>query len=201
MKLTEKQKAFLSYISQYIREWGRSPSFEEICSHFGFSSFNTVTTYLKALEQKGYIRLPQKKNQKRAIEVISPVETKRFEFPLLGKVAAGKPIEAVEDVTAIEVPPSMIGSGDYFVLQVKGDSMKEDGILEGDFVVVRKQPMAENGETVVVLINNEATVKKYYKRKNHVELRPAHTGMESILVKEGDLRIEGRVVGVMRHYK
>ncbi len=129
------------------------------------------------------------------------METRRFEFPLLGRVAAGKPIEAVEDVAGIEVPPSMIGSGDYFVLQVKGDSMKEDGILEGDFVVVRKQPMAENGETVVVLINNEATVKKYYKRENHVELRPAHPGMESILVKEGDLRIEGRVVGVMRHYK
>ncbi len=201
MKLTEKQKGFLGYISRYIRDWGRSPSFEEICSHFGFSSFNTVTTYLKALERKGYVRLPQKKNQKRAIEVISPVETKRFEFPLLGRVAAGKPIEAVEDVAGIEVPPSMIGSGDYFVLQVKGDSMKEDGILEGDFVVVRKQPTAENGETVVVLINNEATVKKYYKRENHVELRPAHTGMESIVVREGDLHIEGRVVGVMRHYK
>ena len=201
MKLTEKQKGFLGYISRYIRDWGRSPSFEEICSHFGFSSFNTVTTYLKALERKGYVRLPQKKNQKRAIEVISPVETKRFEFPLLGRVAAGKPIEAVEDVAGIEVPPSMIGSGDYFVLQVKGDSMKEDGILEGDFVVVRKQPTAENGETVVVLINNEATVKKYYKRENHVELRPAHTGMESIVVREGDLHIEGGVVGVMRHYK
>jgi repressor LexA len=133
--------------------------------------------------------------------VISPVETRRFEFPLLGKVAAGKPIEAVEDVNAIEVPPSMVGTGDHFVLQVNGDSMKEDGIVEGDFVVVRKQPAAENGETVVALINNEATIKKYYKKKDHVELRPAHTGMESIRVKEGDLRIEGKVVGVMRFYK
>ena len=201
MKLTEKQKKFLGYVSQYIEDWGRSPSFEEICSHFGFRSYNTVTTYLKALEQKGYVRRPRKKNQKRAIQVISPVETRRFEFPLLGRVAAGKPIEAVEDVSAIEVPPSMVGSGDYFVLQVKGDSMKEDGILDGDFVVVRKQPAAENGETVVALINNEATVKKYYKRKNYVELRPAHTGMKSIRVKKGDLRIEGKVAGVMRYYK
>ncbi len=201
MKLTEKQKEFLGYISRYIEEWRQSPSFEEICSHFGFSSYNTVTTYLKALERKGYIRLPGKKNQKRAIEVISPVETRRFEFPLLGRVAAGKPIEAVEDVDVIEIPPSMAGVGDHFVLQVKGDSMKEEGILDRDYVVVRKQLTAENGETVVALVNNEATVKKYYKRKTYVELRPAHRGMKPIVVREGDLRIEGRVVGVMRYYK
>ena len=153
MKLTEKQKEFLSYISQYTEDWGRSPSFEEICFHFGFNSYNTVTTYLKALERKGYVRLPKKKNQKRAIEVISPVETRRFEFPLLGRVAAGKPIEAVEDIDVIEVPPTMVGSGDHFVLQVKGDSMKDDGLLSGDLVVVKKQPTAENGQTMVALIN------------------------------------------------
>ena len=128
MKLTEKQKEFLAYVSRYINEWGRPPSFEEICSHFHFSSYNTVTTYLKALERKGYIRLPQKKNQKRAIEVISPVETSRFELPLLGRVAAGKPIEAVEDVNTIEVPPFMRENGDCFVLQVKGDSMEDEAI-------------------------------------------------------------------------
>ena len=201
MKLTEKQKAFLGYVSRYMEEWGQSPSFEEICAHFGFGSYNTVTTYLKVLERKGYIRLPRKKNQKRAIEVISPVETRGFEFPLLGRVAAGKPIEAVEDVNAIEVPPSMTGGGDHFVLEVKGDSMKEDGILDGDYVVVRKQPTAENGETVVALINNEATVKRYYKREDHVELRPAHEDMAPFIVRGGDLRIEGKVVGVIRHYK
>lgn len=201
MKLTEKQKAFLGYVSQYIEQWGQSPSFEEICAHFGFTSYNTVTTYLRILERKGYIRLPRQKNLKRAIEVVSPVETRRFEFPLLGKVAGGKPIEAVQTVDVIEVPPSMIGRGDHFVLQVKGHSMKEEGILDGDFIVVRKQPTAENGDTVVALINNEATVKKYYKRKRSVELRPAHEGMKPIIVREGDLRIEGRVVGVMRHYR
>jgi len=164
MKLTKKQKEFLGYISLYRDEWGQSPSFDEICSHFGFNSYNTVTTYLKILERKGYIRLPDKKNRKRAVEIISPVEVKRFEFPLLGKVAAGKPIEAVENPDVIEVPP-------------------------------------ERGETVVALINNEATVKKYYKNIDHVELRPAHGDMESILVKEGELRIEGKVVGVIRYYK
>jgi len=201
MRLTEKQKAFLGYISRYTEDWGRSPSFEEIRSHFGFTSYNTVTTYLKTLERKGYIRLPRKKNQKRAIEVISPVETKRLESPLLGKVAAGKPIEAVEEIDVVEIPPSMLGKGDHFVLQVKGDSMKEDGILDGDFIVVRRQASAENGQTVVALINNEATVKKYYQREGYVELRPAHTGMEPFIIREGYLRIEGRVVGVMRHYK
>jgi repressor LexA len=201
MKLTDKQKIFLAYISRYVEDWGRSPSFDEICSEFGFGSYNTVTTYLKILQRKGYIRLPPAKNQKRAIEVIRPVETRRFESPLLGRVAAGKPIEAVEDVSAIEVPPSMIGGTDHFVLQVNGDSMQEDGILDGDFVVVKKQPTAENGETVVALIHNEATVKRYYRTEDHVELRPAHTGMESIRVTEGDLRIEGKVVGVIRYYR
>jgi repressor LexA len=133
--------------------------------------------------------------------VISPVETRRFEFPLLGRVAAGRPIEAVEEVDVIEVPPSMIRQGDHFVLQVKGDSMKEDGIFDGDFIVIRKQPVAENGEMVVALINNEATVKRFYKREQYVELRPAHTGMEPIIVKQEDLRIEGKIVGVIRHYK
>ncbi|MDL1988926.1 MAG: transcriptional repressor LexA, partial [Deltaproteobacteria bacterium] len=117
-----------------------------------------------------------------------------------GRVAAGKPIEAVEDVDVIEFPPSMVGSGEHFVLHVKGDSMKDDGILNGDFVVVRKQPTAENGETVVALVNNEATIKKYYKRKRDVELRPANEGMESIVVKQGDLRIQGKVVGVIRYF-
>lgn len=202
MKLTPKQKVVLGYIARYIEEWERSPSFDEICSEFGFRSYNTVTTYLKILERKGYIRLPREKNRKRAIEVISPVETRRFEFPLLGKVAAGKPIEAVENASAIEVPPSMVGKGgDYFVLQVKGTSMIEEGILSGDFVVVRKQPTAENGETVVALIENEATVKKYYRRRGHVELRPAHRGMKSIRVRKENFRIQGKVVGVVRYYK
>jgi repressor LexA len=201
VKLTEKQKEFLGFISRYRDEWGQTPSFGEICSHFGFNSNNTVTTYLKILERKGYIRLPNIKNQKRAIEVVSPVEAKSFELPLLGKVAAGKPIETIEQADVIEVPPSMLGRGDHFVLEVRGFSMEEEGIIDGDFVVVRKQGRAEQGETVVALINNEATVKKYYKNKDHVELRPAHEGMEPIRVKEGDVRIEGKVVGVIRYYR
>jgi len=199
MRLTPKQKQFLAYLVQYIERWGHAPSFEEIRGHFNFRSYNTVTTYLKILERKGYIRLPKQKNKKRAIEVIKPVEASSFELPLLGRVAAGKPIEAIGDNLTIEVPPSMAQGGDHFVLQVQGNSMEEEGILDGDYVVVRKQPTAEEGETVVAIIDNEATVKKYYKRKGYVELRPAHRGMQPIIVKEGEFRIEGKVVGVVRY--
>ena len=201
MKLTRRQKEVLSYISEYIDAWGKSPSFEEVCSHFGFSSYNTVSGYLDILEKKGYIRRPKEKNKKRAVEVISPVEARRFEFPLLGRVAAGAPIEAIEDVDVVEVPPSMANEGDCFVLQVKGVSMEEDGILDGDFVVVRKQATAKNGEIVVALVGGGATVKRYYHRKNYVELRPSHGEMPSIRVQSEDFRIEGKVVGVMRYYR
>jgi len=201
MQLTDKQKAVLAYIARYMDTWGQSPAFEDIRAAFGFRSYNTVTTYLRILERKGYLRRPRLKNQKRALEIVRPVETRRFELPLLGRVAAGKPLEAIETYSAIEVPPSMTGQGEHFVLQVRGDSMQEDGILDGDFVVVRRQPTAVNGETVVALIGNEATVKKYYRHQDAVELRPAHTGMAPIRVTAGDLRIEGKVVGVLRFYR
>ena len=205
MKLTDRQQAVLTYISEHIDRWQRSPSFDEICSHFGFASYNTVSTYLNLLEQKGYIRRPGGKNKKRAIEIISPVQTRRFsqkfEFPLLGRVAAGEPIEAIEDVDVVEVPPSMADKGECFVLQVKGVSMEEAGILDGDFVVVRKQATAKNGEIVVALVNNGVTVKRYYRRKDHVELQPSHGDMPSIRVQDESFRIEGKVVGVMRYYR
>lgn len=201
MGLTEKQEAFLAYLSGYLEEQGHAPSFQEICDRFGFASFNTVTSYLRALERKGYVRLPRQKNLKRAIQVVQPGEDRSFEFPLLGTVAAGRPIEALEDPQTVEVPPSMAGEGECFVLRVQGDSMEEEGILDGDLVVVRKQPFAENGEIVVALLHNEATVKKYYRRPDHVELRPAHRGMSSFRVQEEDFRIEGKVVGVMRYYR
>ena len=200
MKLTKKQKEFLDFIAHYTDEWGQSPTFDEICSNFGFNSYNTVTSYLKILDRKGYIRLSGK-NRKRGIEVIRPVEARRFEFPLLGKVAAGRPIEAIEDRDVIELPPSMVGSGEHFVLQVEGDSMVDDGILDGDYVVVRRQSTAENGATVVAIVENEATVKRYYRTKDRVELRPAREGMKSFWFRKGNLRIEGKVVGVVRYFR
>ncbi len=199
MRLSKKQRDFLEYISGYIEQWGTSPSFEEICSHFGFRSYNTVTTYLRILERKGYIRLPARKNLKRSLEVVRPLETRRREIPLLGTVAAGRPIEAVEDKRGIEVPSSMLGRGDYFVLRVRGESMEDDGILDGDLVVVRSQGVAENGDTVIALIGNDATIKRYYRREDHVELKPAHKAMASIRAAPEDVMIRGKVVGVLRH--
>ena len=115
-------------------------------------------------------------------------------------MAAGKPIEAIENPGTIEVPPGMLGRGENFVLQVEGDSMVGDGILDGDYVVVRKQAVAENGQTVVALLGGEATVKRFYRRAGRIELHPANPAMQPLVVEEeGELRIEGVVVGVIRH--
>ena len=199
MKLTPKQKNFLAYIYRYMEAWGRAPSFDEICSEFGFRSYNTVTTYLKLLERKGYIRLPRQKNRKRAIEVISPVETRRFEFPLLGRVAAGRPIEAIEDRRVVEIPPSMAGDAECFVLQVTGTSMEEDGILDGDLVVVRRQAVAQNGDIVVALINNEeATVKRFFLRKEYIELRTENTDFTPMRYGFDEILVQGKVIGIQR---
>jgi repressor LexA len=200
MRLTEKQAQFLEFLERYMQEHGEAPSFEEIRKGFGFKSYNTVTTYINALEKKGYIKRPPKKNLKRAIELIGR-PGKLSVLPLVGRVAAGMPIEAIQDTEIIEVPGSMLGKGEYFVLQVKGNSMVEDGILDGDFIVVRRQPTAENGDTVVALIGNEATLKRYYKVGNRVELRPANKEMSPFTIEDGELRIEGKVVGVIRYYR
>ena len=202
MKLTRRQEEFLRFVSGYIKEWGYAPSFEEIKDYFGFKSLNSVFTYLKTLERKGYIKLPKRKNLKRAFEIIKPVEARRFELPLLGRVMAGRPIEAVEErERMVEIPPSMIKGRECFVLEVEGNSMEEDGILDGDLVVVQKQSVAENGDIVVALIEGEATIKRFYRGKGHIELKPAHRDMEPIIIKDEDIKILGKVIGVIRHYR
>jgi repressor LexA len=122
------------------------------------------------------------------------------EIPMAGMVAAGSPIEPVQQSELIDVPPSMLRGGNTFALRVKGESMKDDGILPGDLIVVRKQEQAQNGQTVVALVNHEATVKTYFKKAAHIELHPANTAMQPILVRPTDaFRIEGIVIGVIRH--
>jgi repressor LexA len=122
------------------------------------------------------------------------------EIPMAGMVAAGLPIEPVQQSELIEVPPSMLRGGETFALRVKGDSMKDDGILPGDLVVVRKQETARNGQTVVALVNHEATVKTYFKKDSHIELHPANEAMQPIIVKSSDtFHIEGLLIGVIRH--
>lgn len=195
--ITPKQKRVLEFIEQYAQREGYPPSQQEIADFFGFRSLGTVQNYLVRLEREGC--LARDWNARRGMRLRSR-QQQGLELPLVGMVAAGRPIEAVETPGSIEVPPSMVGRGEHFVLQVQGESMIGDGILDGDYVVVRKQNTADNGQTVVALLAGEATVKRLYRRGNSVELHPANPTMQPIIVPpEEELQIEGVVVGVIRH--
>ncbi len=195
--LTPKQKKVLEFIETHLDQEGYPPSQQEIARAFGFSSLGTVQNYLVRLEREG--PLARDWNARRGLR---PLRTRArgMELPLAGTVAAGRPIEAVATPDTIEVPPAMVGPGEHFVLRVRGDSMIGDGILDGDYVVVRKQPTAENGQTVVALLGGEATVKRLQRRGATIELHPANPALSPIVVAAPDLlQIEGVVVGVIRH--
>jgi repressor LexA len=195
-RLTPKQKRVLEFIHGYSERHGCAPTQQEIAVEFGFRSLGTVQNYLVRLETHGLLRRPW--NAKRALEVIRP-ERARYALPLLGWVAAGRPIEAVVSDDELDVPPSMLGRGEHFVLRVQGDSMVEDGILDRDYLVVRRQASADDGQTVVALVDGGATVKRFHRRGGEVELRPANRALGSIRVRSGqDFRVEGVVVGVIR---
>lgn len=197
-RITPKQKRILEFVQNYLEVHGYAPTQQEIARKFGFRSLGTVQNYLVRLERQGFLR--RSWNAKRALEVV-PSESAGLELPLLGYVAAGRPIEAVASVDTLEVPPAMVRGGENFVLRVKGDSMVGEGILDGDYVVVRRQATAPNGQTVVAVVDGEATVKRFYRRADRVELHPANPAMEPILVRpEQELKVEGIVVGVIRHY-
>lgn len=211
--ITPKQKKVLAFIEQYEAENGFPPSQKEIARHFNFKSLGTVQNYLVRLERNGFLKKVW--NAKRSIQTISPQPTLPYAsgtvpLPLLGKVAAGRPIEAVETPDTLEVPSSMIKRGEHFVLKVQGDSMIEDGILDGDYVVVQKRLTANNGETVVALIHNEATIKRFVRRTSgRVELHPANPAyapivLESLVTGEDaqpeDFTIAGVMVGLIRQF-
>jgi repressor LexA len=199
MGLTPAQDRVYRFVRDYMQEHGHAPSYEEIRVHLGFRSLNAVSKHLKQLELRGYLQIPWK-NRKRALELL-PLHTGAASIPFLGTVAAGTPIEAVEIPESIEVPESFLGGGSNFALRVRGDSMIEEGIREGDILIVSRQSRAENGQTVVALVRGEATVKKFYQHNGEVELRPANSQMEPIRVGTGDVEIVGTVVGLLRHYR
>ncbi|MEW6368034.1 MAG: transcriptional repressor LexA [Acidobacteriota bacterium] len=196
--ITPKQKKLLDFIVDFQRARGVMPSQEEMARHFGFKSLGTIQNYLRRLEKNGYIKMVW--NRKRAIQVVG---SEPYEVPFVGYVAAGQPIEAIEQFETFEVPPPMVRAGENFVLKVKGDSMVEEGIMDGDYIVVRKQATAEDGQTVVALIRQqEATVKKLYRRRDgRIELRPANAAMAPIVVDAADLAIQGILVGVVRYVR
>ena len=197
-ELTEKQQAVFEFIRGYIGEKGMAPSYEEIRKAFRFRSYNSVQKYLKRLEEKGCIRSPWG-NRKRALELVDPGPTQRT-VPLLGRVAAGRPIEAIQNPDTVEVPEALLRGEDHFALRVVGDSMVDDGIREGDIVIVKRQRDARNGQTVIALIGDDATIKQYHRRGPKVELRPANPRMRPLFVDEADIQIQGVVIGLIRRF-
>lgn len=202
MPLTKRQREILDYIDGFIGEQGYAPSFEEIAEHFGYASLATVHEHLSNLERKGYIRKAY--NESRSIELVEPgLGAPTVELPLLGAVAAGLPIEAVADNERVAVPPDMVRrQRENYVLRVEGNSMIEEQIRDGDYIVVQAQPTAEDGEMVVALVGGDsATVKKLYREAGgKVRLQPANATMAPIVVDARDVRIQGVVVGVIRKY-
>jgi len=203
MAMTKRQREILSFLEQHIRSHGYAPSFEEIAEHFSFQSLATVHEHVTNLERKGYIRRTY--NESRSIEVLPPKGTAgATEIPLLGVVAAGLPIEAVTHGETIAVPDQLLSRrGPNYALRVRGDSMIDDHIVDGDFVVVHGRQTAENGEMVIALVNgSEATVKRYYREGGGwVRLQPSNPTMQALRFPETDVMVQGVVVGVIRRYQ
>ncbi|MBI1815351.1 MAG: transcriptional repressor LexA [Deltaproteobacteria bacterium] len=200
MILTKRQKQLFDYIEGYITGHGFAPTLEEIGAQFGLSSLATVHKHLTNLEQKGLIT--RQANLSRAIEVVSRQKKRRaVELPLLGRVAAGQPIEALETADTIAVPEEFVRKQNTFVLRVAGNSMINDGIFDGDYIVVEERHVPENGETVVAVIDGAATVKRFHREKGGIiRLQPANDTLKPIRVSSAAVTIRGVVVAVMRKY-
>lgn len=194
-QLTPKQKKVLDFILRFVDKHDYSPSLEEIAKHFRLRSLSTVHQFIEALQDKEY--LTKTKSRQRSIELI----TNNVEIPLFGYIAAGDPIEAIANPEPIKVPTSMLSrTGLHYGLKVKGESMIEEGINDGDIVIIRHQETAENGQKVVALINgSEATLKKIYKEKTGFRLQPANSNMKPIFISPQDLLIQGIVINVIKN--
>jgi len=198
-QLTPRQKRIYDFLSGSIRDKGYAPSIPEIGQRFKITSTRGVFDHLKALERKGYI----KRVGKRAIEIISQsgrsAIPKAKEIPIVGRVRAGAPILAEENIDGFLPVASDLARGDEtFALKVKGDSMIEDGILDGDLVIIRRQDSANNGDIVCALIANEATLKRFHQKGNEITLKPANKNYDPIVVSKGEFRVLGKATGVIR---
>ena len=202
MPLTKRQREILTYLGSYSDSNGYAPSFEEIAEEFNYNSLATVHEHLSNLERKGYIK--RSYNESRAIEILpSQVYPKAVELQVLGSVAAGVPIEHAASGESICVPDSFLRkSGNHYVLRVRGQSMIDAQINDGDMVVVNERQSADNGEMVIAMMHgNAATVKKFYReRDGRIRLQPANETMEPLYVHENDISIQGVVVGVLRRF-
>jgi repressor LexA len=199
--LTKRQREILDYLNEFIQQHGYAPSLEEIGKRFTLSSLATVHKHLTNLQDKGFIRRAW--NRSRSVELLpSRGGGRAIEVPLLGYVAAGMPIEAIAGNETIAIPESLMsGKRDTYVLRVRGDSMIDEQIRDGDWVVVEDRKSADNGEMVIALVGGQdATLKKFYKEDGRVRLQPANPTMQPIFVDADNVQIQGVVVGVMRKY-
>ena len=207
MALTKRQREIYDFIASFVQSKGYSPSFEEIGSGMGLRSLATVHKHITTLERKGFIRRGY--NQSRSIEVTQlpksvrtqVLERQAVELPLAGRIAAGRPVEAIEDRETFSLS-DMARADNSFVLQVKGNSMVDDHILDGDFIVVEPTQVANAGDIVVALVaGDEATLKRLYREPGgKIRLQPANSSMQPIIVPAADVKIQGRVTGVLRKY-
>ena len=196
--LSPKKQNFLDFIKSFISSNDRPPTFVEIMRGLKFSSLGTINWYIVELEKEGLIKRVKGSNGKRALSILEKNIDNRL--PMLGLVAAGMPIEVFDNVEYVDVPSKYINDENY-VLKVDGNSMIDDGILDGDYIVVKKSQIARAGDTVVAILNGEATLKRYYLGKNGVELHPRNSKYNTIYVStEDQLYIQGQVLGVFREY-
>ena len=200
MALTRRQREIYDFIRSFVAERGYSPSLEEIGAHFNLSSVATVHKHVQHLVEKRFLR--KSWNRSRSIEPVEPPSSGLVSLPLLGSVAAGKPIEAVEVSETIDVPRALLSKrGESFVLRVSGDSMIEDQICDGDFVIVESRPDARDGDTVVALVGgSEVTLKRLYRDGSKVRLEPANAALEAIELPAEDVLVRGVVRGLIRRY-
>jgi len=200
LTLTPKQKEILDFIRAYRQKRGLSPTQREICEEFGYSSFGTLQKHIKLLLEKGV--LVRDWNKRRSLVLAEENKPAgAVELPLAGRIAAGQPIEPEPEGETVAVPDVLTRKGQNYVLRVNGSSMIDDGIHDGDFVVVNRREKAANGEMVAALLNGEATLKRFYREADgRIRLQPANERMSPIWVAEGDLKVQGVVVGLMRKY-
>ncbi len=200
LPLTKRQREILDYLNEFIQQHGYAPSLEEIGRRFNLSSLATVHKHLTNLQDKGFIKRAW--NRSRSVELVpTRMGTRSVELPLLGYVAAGAPIEAIAGAETIAVPEEMVGRRDTYVLRVRGSSMIDEQIRDGDFVIVEDRKSADNGEMVIALLGgSDVTLKKFYRENSHVRLQPANPVMQPIVVAADQVQVQGVVIGVLRRY-
>ena len=209
MAITKRQREIYDFIARFVAENRNSPSFEEIAEGTGLSSLATVHKHVTNLEKKGLLK--REYNRSRSIDVLAPrgalkrsmavAASVSAELPLMGRIAAGRPVEALENPETICFADFTRSSKDVFVLQVRGDSMQDEAILDGDYILVEKTSAVRNGEIVVALVDGmESTLKRIYKEGEKVRLQPSNATMEPVIVPAAAVQVQGRVIGVLRKY-